>query len=126
MTDNNFKNIDFEKEHKESVISFGTRLMLKIGDLMAELTGVMSNTTFNNLQNNLKNRGTLPLGGWLAQGMECEILGTDGKGWKKGKVRIKISLEFQPDEPEIEATSENTGYESSLDEIRRKLDGITS
>ena len=35
--------------------------------------------------------------------------------WKKGKVRIKISFEFCPDEPEI------SEYESPLDEIRREM-----
>lgn len=44
---------------------------------------------------------------WCFDGVECEIL-SPSKLWRKGK--IKISLEFIPDE-----------YESPLDEIRREM-----
>jgi hypothetical protein len=44
---------------------------------------------------------------WLFEGTECQYL-APGKLWKKGKV--KISLEFIPDE-----------VESPLDEIRREM-----
>jgi hypothetical protein len=44
---------------------------------------------------------------WLFEGAECQYL-APGKLWKKGK--IKISLEFIPDE-----------VESPLDEIRREM-----
>ena len=44
---------------------------------------------------------------WLFEGTECQYL-APGKLWKKGK--IKISLEFIPDE-----------VESPLDEIRREM-----
>ncbi|ALJ67508.1 MULTISPECIES: KGK domain-containing protein [unclassified Synechocystis] len=44
---------------------------------------------------------------WLFEGTECQYL-APGKLWKKGK--IKISLEFIPDEAE-----------SPLDEIRREM-----
>ena len=49
---------------------------------------------------------------WINEGLECEILKLGSNNWKKGKVRINISLEFCPDEPEI------SEYESPLDEIR--------
>lgn len=57
-------------------------------------------------------------------GLELEVLRLDAKGWRKGKVRF--SLEFCPDEPDIEETLENsqsvTNYsESPLDEIRRMM-----
>lgn len=35
-------------------------------------------------------------------GLELEILKLDAKGWRKGKVRL--SVEFCPDEPDIEKT----------------------
>ncbi len=125
MSDNNFKKIDFEVEEKDSVISFTSPLMLKIDELMTALKHTMLNTTLQNLQNSLKYRGLLLTNReWFTTGIECEILGTDGKGWKKGKVRIQVSLEFQPDEPEIEVILENTAPESSLDDIRRKLNQV--
>ncbi len=52
---------------------------------------------------------------WGKDGLDCEILNLGSKSWKKGKVRIKISVEFltQEDEPEISEP------ESPLDDIRR-------
>ncbi len=62
-----------------------------------------------------------------------EVLRFGGKGWEKGKVRIKINVEFCPDEPEeeIEETeSENSGNNNSeylepevspLDDLRQKF-----
>ncbi|WP_088242111.1 KGK domain-containing protein [Calothrix rhizosoleniae] len=125
MLDNNFKKIDFEVKDKDSVISFPSPLMLKIDELMTALKHVISNTTLHSLQNSLKHRRLFtPNEKWLTTGIDCEILGTDGKGWKKGKVRIQVSLEFQSDEPEIETTPENTNSELSLDDIRRKLNQV--
>lgn len=44
----------------------------------------------------------------VGDGAKCEVLFPDGKGWKKGKVRL--SLEFIPEE-----------IDSPLDELREKL-----
>jgi hypothetical protein len=57
-------------------------------------------------------------------GLELEVLRLDAKGWRKGKVRF--SLEFCPDEPDIEETLttnqlETSKLESPLDEIRRMM-----
>jgi hypothetical protein len=54
------------------------------------------------------------------EGIDCEILGANSVGWKKGKVKIKFELEFIPDE--IEDMTEGRGSEptsdSSLDSLR--------
>ena len=57
-------------------------------------------------------------------GLELEVLKLDAKGWKKGKVRY--SVEFCPDEPEIKeiTRSNNTEInqpESPLDDIRQRM-----
>ncbi len=57
-------------------------------------------------------------------GLELEVLKLDAKGWRKGKVRF--SVEFCPDEPDIEETLtsnqlETSNLESPLDEIRRMM-----
>ena len=36
------------------------------------------------------------------QGADSEILKVASNGWKKGKLKINVSLEFIPDEPEIQ------------------------
>ncbi|MEC4895662.1 MAG: KGK domain-containing protein [Oscillatoria sp. PMC 1051.18] len=51
---------------------------------------------------------------WFDDGIDCEILKTDGQGWRKAKVKIKLELEFNPlseietteSEPEIETEPE--------------------
>ncbi|GET42165.1 KGK domain-containing protein [Microseira wollei] len=44
---------------------------------------------------------------WFDDGLDCEILRPGAKGWQKGRVRIKVTLEFCPDEPEIQETPSN-------------------
>ncbi|WP_009633277.1 KGK domain-containing protein [Synechocystis sp. PCC 7509] len=58
------------------------------------------------------------------EGLELEVLKLDAKGWKKGKVRF--SIEFCPDEPEIEETTQSNNVEinqtsSPLDDIRQRM-----
>lgn len=52
---------------------------------------------------------------WFSEGKDCEILRIGGKGWEKGKLRIKLTLEFDPDEPETKQ------QESPLDDLRQML-----
>lgn len=41
---------------------------------------------------------------WFSDGIDCEVLKLGAKGWQKGKVKInfQVSVEFCPDEPEVE------------------------
>ncbi len=50
---------------------------------------------------------------WLEDGVNCEMLNHKTGGWKKGKIRI--SLEFIPDEPEPQ------NLESPLDDLREQV-----
>lgn len=95
-------------------------LNLKIGtnsDILLALTKKMENTP-------------------LSSGTVCQLFSGDGanasilcigsQGWKKGKIKLKITLEFCPDEPEIEeiTPSNNVGINqtsSPLDDIRRRM-----
>mgnify|MGYP006267030183 CR=1 FL=1 len=45
------------------------------------------------------------------QGIECEILKVGAKGWQRGKIKIKVALEFCPDD------SDNSKQKSNLDDI---------
>jgi hypothetical protein len=54
---------------------------------------------------------------WFADGVECELVDVStGGGWKKGKIRLR--LEFVPDEPEPEPANNDT---DSLDSLRTEL-----
>ncbi|AFZ16455.1 KGK domain-containing protein [Allocoleopsis franciscana] len=58
---------------------------------------------------------------WGFEGVESEIL-SPGKGWRKGTIRL--TLEFLPDESELEVTEINKEIEqpeSPLDDIRRMI-----
>ncbi|MEG5138085.1 MULTISPECIES: KGK domain-containing protein [unclassified Microcoleus] len=62
----------------------------------------------------------------FGEGIEGEVLRFGSQGWKKGKIRVQIVVEFCPDEPEVEETPENNESqtsqpESPLDDLRRKL-----
>jgi len=63
---------------------------------------------------------------WIQGGAPCEIL-EPGKNWQKGRVRVKISLEFCPDETQVlpkeldNNSNKNLASQSpdsSLDDIR--------
>jgi hypothetical protein len=53
---------------------------------------------------------------FLEEGVPCEILKVNSSGWKKGKLKIRVSVEFYPDEPEaIDPPA------SPLDDIRQNM-----
>jgi len=59
---------------------------------------------------------------WCGEGVECEALKIDGKGWRKGKVRL--ALEFCPEQPEVEEIPQTNGIvepESPLDDLREMV-----
>ncbi|WP_016948855.1 KGK domain-containing protein [Anabaena sp. PCC 7108] len=65
---------------------------------------------------------------WFDEGIPCEILKLRSGGWQKGKVRInlEVSLEFCPDERELEQITEIEEPESPLDDLRRMINDATS
>ncbi|MBU7582026.1 MAG: KGK domain protein [Nostoc sp. TH1S01] len=52
---------------------------------------------------------------FLDSGLECEILKIGSQGWQSGKINIKISVEFIPDEQNL------MEKESPLDDLRRMI-----
>ena len=49
---------------------------------------------------------------WFEEGVDFQILRAGSKGWEKGKLKINVTLEFIPDEPE---------EKSPLDRVRQEL-----
>lgn len=80
-----------------------------------------------NLQSSLaSNNINITTQNCFGDGINCEVLKINSKGWKKGKVRIRVSLEFCPDEPDIEEiptsnVPEINQTESPLDDIRQMM-----
>ena len=52
---------------------------------------------------------------FIMKGGNAKVLKSNSQGWKKGKIQVKLVIEFIPDEPEIPE------YQSPLDEIRREM-----
>jgi hypothetical protein len=57
----------------------------------------------------------------LTEGIQCRVMTTRQQGWRIGKIRLKIELQFIPDEPLTEQNTNN--FDSPLDEIR-KISGL--
>ena len=61
---------------------------------------------------------------WFGEGIDCEILQLGSTNWQKGKVKIKLSVEFYAEEDLPINNSENikiTEPESPLDDLRRLI-----
>lgn len=56
------------------------------------------------------------------EGLESEVLNANTGGWKKGKLKFRVVIEFSfdDDEPKKNQLQE---YQSPLDEIRREIEG---
>ncbi|MEW6496181.1 MAG: KGK domain-containing protein [Cyanobacteriota bacterium] len=68
-----------------------------------------------------RNKGleTLNISNIISDGVDCEVLRIGSKGWEKGKLRIRIQVEFCSDEPDISQP------ESPLDDLRQMINQET-
>lgn len=55
---------------------------------------------------------------WFDQGIECSILQLGSQEWVNGKIKIKVDVEFYPDEPIKDSHLEPP---SILDDIRQTI-----
>ncbi|BAU66460.1 hypothetical protein STA3757_38650 [Stanieria sp. NIES-3757] len=59
---------------------------------------------------------------WFTEGIDAEILEPNFNSWKKGKIRMRVVLEFCPDEPEEKENINNHKIDNnSLDDIRSTI-----
>ncbi|ABA24160.1 conserved hypothetical protein [Trichormus variabilis ATCC 29413] len=66
---------------------------------------------------------------WFNEGLDCQILNIGSQGWKRGKVKFNISVEFYiEEEAEMDnnAHSEISETQSPLDDLRRMINEETS
>jgi KGK domain len=109
-----------ENCNDDDVLSHGS-LMFKIGRLKEALKKCFANEIPSSLENILqaKMATKLPFSSsfWFNKEQDnpytWEILRLGANNWQKGKIRIRVSVEFVPDEPE--------NLESSLDDIRQTI-----
>ena len=83
--------------------------MFKQKDLLGFINEAFRGAGLNRLGEIIwdRGRGKIPIDkheenrtAWFTDGIECEVLKPHSSGWKKGKVRINVSIEFWPDVPE--------------------------
>lgn len=123
----NFKSLNDKPEFENGVLSFSYSIF-KIREFITEIEQAFKTHGLNELINRLSSRGGIPVKNrdWYREGVDCELLKPGSEGWRKGKIRIKISLELCLDEPEIsEIPSSNKPEtnqpESPLDDMRRMI-----
>ena len=118
----NFKQM--EHEDSNAVVSFDNGTTFKISKLMKQLNSFFKESILYNLSDRMAeiDIGVPPeyQDQWNSS-VEAEILEPQSGKWKKGKVRMRVILEFCPDEPE-DATIKNVQQNSnSLDDIRQTI-----
>ncbi|MEG4029631.1 MULTISPECIES: KGK domain-containing protein [unclassified Microcoleus] len=131
---------NFHNCGNEDALSFGNA-MLKVAKLKETVNRVLPEYGLGEELTNLFNQQKLYIyvgsntdqqpnayENWFGEGIDCEILRVGAQGWKKGKMKIKlnVTIEFCPDESEVEQTpekneSETSKPESPLDDLRRQL-----
>lgn len=123
QTESNFKPLDYENRHANTIVSFSeSSSLIKIDSFIKSVKFIMCQQGFGFTEviNRWKAeyKGLLPgrVNSWFTNGIDCEIL-QPGKNWKKGKIRFRLVLEFAPDEPEPSDPN------STLDDIRKMGDG---
>ena len=98
------------------VVSFESQDPIYIRKLFSLVKSAFDSSIINMMSNSitrkLNNKCNAKL--WFEDGENCEILKASSPGWQTGKMKLKINvtLEFIPDEPE---------EKSPLDDVRQEL-----
>ena len=119
--ENNFKHL--EHENSNAVVSFDNGTTFRINKFMEHINKAFISSVLNSLMSSFSQIG---LGSppnrkesW-SRSVDAEILEPQSGEWKKGKVRMRVILEFCPDEPE--EIKDNASYNgNSLDDIRQTI-----
>lgn len=106
---NNKINIYSELKEENCVLNLGdyhekffvSQPMLKLGDLLKSIKYKLLHISEHDWQKKGNEQWVTRRKRWIEEGIDCEILNLGDKNWKKGKVKIKITVEFCSDEPEL-------------------------
>ena len=99
----------------KDVISFNNQQWISIAKLKSIVCDGLINSGIGSITKRIAEKSefknTRSTNSWFYQGQDCEILRSGSPGWQKGKIKIKVTLEFVPDEVEED--------KSPLDDIRQ-------
>lgn len=120
--------VDLDKYGDSDVVVFGTVLhkLGKFNDVIKKIS--QKRGSLNNFLISTLNQELGIAVNWV-EGADCEILKVGGKNWKKGKIKMELTVKFYPDEPDIEELltsdkQELAQTESPLDDIRVLMDKL--
>ena len=106
-------NEHFNKCQPKDVISYESGKLISISKIKEVIQRAFSNSGIDAIKTYISSNSEFENGHCLfLQGNSCEILRAGSSGWQKGKLKINVTLEFIPDEPE---------EKSPLDEVRQEL-----
>jgi hypothetical protein len=111
--------------NSEDVISFGS-FTIKCKDLQNALSSIYDRRSFfdqfnNDLRTYSVNISDNKRDEW-GTGVTCEVLRLNDPTWRSGKIKLSMTLDFIPDDPEKDIEISAQKAESPLDEIRQMLD----
>jgi hypothetical protein len=109
--------LSFEIERNRNLSIFNLPLTFTIDELFSNIKSFIINASGIYRQKSEK---------ILNDGLEGKALRFGAKGWQKGKVRVRLVIEFCPDEPETEEItkdehSSSKPSESPLDDLRQMV-----
>ena len=116
-----------EQEESNAVVSFSNGTVFKVDKLMKHINGFFTRSVLDKLATRLAEigLGTPPnhkgsCSSWNNY-VEAEILEPQLGEWKKGKMRMRVILEFCPNEPEEIEDKDLHQNANPLDDIRRTM-----
>jgi len=111
----------------KDVVSFESKTY-KVGFLRQAMSNSFNKNLNYSLRDQLERSGVrLPDSfneqEWFDEGIDCEILNLGSGEWKKGKAKVKFSVEFyvEPGEDEEIPDAPKINDPDSLDDLRREL-----
>ncbi len=112
-----------ENNREDDVYSFASGIF-KVNQIRSAMSYVIKSLLQKPVKEGLKQQGveikteyydsnTRSMGEhkWFGDGVDCELLRIGSDGWQKGKMRVRVIVEFCPDEPNTD--------EFPLDDIRQ-------
>ena len=109
-----YRKIEWEED---DVISFSEQTVIKLSEIFKSMEESIKDSTIGNTfrdkldkKMRISKNSTIPQSSnsnqWLEDGVDCEIMrADDAKGWRTGKIRVKLNIEFELWEETEEADS---------------------
>jgi alpha-acetolactate decarboxylase len=100
------------------VVAFDELTLHKAKKLKQVMEAMQRDQIESNINDYLRSQNicSRKYGSWTGIGSECEVLKLGAKEWQKGRIKVRISVEFYPDEPET-----INEPPSPLDDIRQSM-----